>query len=175
MAKISFTKLGLKVKSETKTIQIEGNDIEVKQYLGIQEKLNLIGRVVSLAVDQSNNFINPVQVEAIGAIEIVDAYTNIGFTEKQKDDIPKLYDTLETNDVITAVFAAIPKAELDFVLEGIDDTVAAIYQYHQSALGIIETISTDYKDLNLDSQNIEQNLSNPENLSLVKDILTKLG
>ena len=94
MAKIAFTKLGLKKKDEVKTVNINNNVIEVKQYLPINDKLALISRVINLSHDSSNNFANPVQIEVIGTIEIIMAYTNLSFTEKQKEDYAKLYDLL---------------------------------------------------------------------------------
>ena len=50
MAKVSFTKLKCKIDDSVK--QVELNDeisIEVKQYLPVQEKLALIGRVIMQA------------------------------------------------------------------------------------------------------------------------------
>jgi hypothetical protein len=51
MAKISFTKLGLKVNQEIKTIEYNGQIIEVKQYLPIQDKLQLISDIINQAMD----------------------------------------------------------------------------------------------------------------------------
>ena len=43
MAKVNFTKLGLSHKNdEVVTIQYSGLDIEIKQYLGVEEKADLI-------------------------------------------------------------------------------------------------------------------------------------
>ena len=57
---IAYTKLGLKPKNETKTIEFNDQTIEVKQYLPVEEKLGLIGRVLELSHEQ-NNFSNPVK------------------------------------------------------------------------------------------------------------------
>ena len=53
--------------------------------------------------------------------------------------------------------------------------VDAIYTYRHSVLGILETISQDYENLNLDASAIQKALADPENMSLLKDVLTKLG
>ena len=174
MAKITFTKLALKKKEEVRNIKINGNDIEVKQYLPVNDKLDLIARVISGAHDE-NNFPNPIKIEVIGSIEIIMAYTNITFTDKQKEDIAKLYDILDSNEVIDQVIAAIPEDEYNFLIEGIDETVNAVYAYQNSALGILDTISQDYSNLNLDATEIQKKLADKDNLSLVRDVLTKLG
>ena len=174
MAKVTFTKLALKKKEEVKNIKINDIDIEVKQYLPVNDKLDLIARVISGAHDE-NNFPNPIKIEVIGSIEIIMAYTNITFTDKQKEDIAKLYDILDSNEVIDQVIAAIPEDEYNFLIEGIDETVNAVYAYQNSALGILDTISQDYSNLNLDATEIQKKLADKDNLSLVRDVLTKLG
>lgn len=174
MAKVAFSKLGLKKQEEVKLIKIGNFDIEVKQYLPVNDKLDLISRVINGAHDE-NNFPNPIKLEVIGALEIVMAYTNLSFTDKQKEDTAKLYDLLESNGIIDMIVSAIPEEEYNFVIDGIDDTVYAIYNYQNSILGILENVSKDYSQLDFDASNIQQALSDPQNLTLVKDILTKLG
>lgn len=174
MAKISFTKLSLKRKNEVKTITINNNQIEIKQYLPVNEKLDLIARVINGAHDQ-NNFPNPIKIEVIGTLEMIMAYTNISFTEKQKEDIPKLYDLLEENGIIKDIISQIPEDEYNFIIDGINKTVDAVYAYNNSVLGILESVSQDYSNLDFDIEKIQQAISNPENLELLKDVLTKLG
>ena len=58
MAKLSFTKLGLKPNSEIVNIVYGDLTIEVKQYLPVEEKLEIITNVLELSHD-SNNFSNP--------------------------------------------------------------------------------------------------------------------
>lgn len=174
MAKIGFTKLSLKRKNGVKTITINNNQIEIKQYLPVNEKLDLIARVINGAHDQ-NNFPNPIKIEVIGTLEMIMAYTNISFTEKQKEDIPKLYDLLEENGVIKDIISQIPEDEYNFIIDGINKTVDAVYAYNNSVLGILESVSQDYSNLDFDIQKLQNDIANPENLKLVKEVLTKLG
>lgn len=174
MAKIGFTKLSLKRKNEVKTITINNNQIEIKQYLPVNDKLDLIARVINGAHDQ-NNFPNPIKIEVIGTLEMIMAYTNISFTEKQKEDIPKLYDLLEENGVIKDIISQIPEDEYNFIIDGINKTVDAVYTYNNSILGILEAVSKDYSNLDFDATQIQKKMADPENLKLVRDVLTKLG
>ena len=174
MAKITFTKLGLKKNEDIKTIQICGQDIEVKQYLPIQEKLELIGRIIDNSAND-NNFENPVHLEVYTNFEIIAAYTNITFTEKQREDISKTYDLLFGNKVINDILAWIPKGEYDIIANGVKDTVKATYAYKNSLLGILETISQDYGNLNLEASEIQQKIADPQNMEFLKSVLTKLG
>ena len=47
MAKVSFTKLGLSKNQDIKTFDYNNETIEVKQYLPIDDKLDLIATVIN--------------------------------------------------------------------------------------------------------------------------------
>ena len=173
MAKVSFTKLGLKKNEEIKTIKFNDIEIEVKQYLPTNDKLALISNVINNS--HSTNYANPVLIEVMGSLEIIYTYTNINFTDKQKEDPMKLYDLLNSSGLIDAIVSAIPQVEYETVIEGISDTVEAVYAYENSAMGILNTISKDYSNLELDATKISEKLSDEKNLGLLKEVVTKLG
>ena len=174
MAKLSFTKLGLKSNNEIVNIPFGEQFIEVKRYLPVEEKLDLIGRVLELSHD-SNNFSNPVKVDVYTMLEVIDKYTNITFTDKQKENPTKLYDLIVGNGLAAAVVNAIPGAEYEVLTDAINRTIKSVYKYQNSVLGILDSITTDYSNLNLDADEIKKKIGDPENLALLKDIMTKLG
>lgn len=174
MAKISFTKLGLKPNSEIKTFEIGELIIEVKQYLPVEEKLELISSVLELSHDE-NNFANPVKVEVFMKLEILERYTNITFTEKQKENPVKIYDLLSSNGIFDNIIHHIPEKEYEYILFGIEKTISSVYKYRNSLYGILDAVSTDYSNLKLDADELQQQLRDPNSLKLVKDIVTKLG
>ena len=174
MAKVSFTKLGLKKNEKVGILHINEQDIEVKQYLPINEKLELISSVINSAADE-NNFSNPVKENVFLTLEILYHYTNINFTDKQKEDPVKLYDLVVSSGLVNKVTDLIPEEELDEVINGVAQSVKAIYTYKNSALGILESISQDYSNLNLDASEIQKKLADPDNMALLKQVLTKLG
>lgn len=174
MAKVSLTKLGLKVNQDIATINFNEQTIEVKQYLPINDKLELISNVINASHDD-NNFANPVKISVFTTLEIMYAYTNINFTDKQKEDPTKLYDMLISSGLVAAVVNAIPEAEYHEVLCGVTDSIDAIYTYRNSVMGILENISTDYGNLNFEASEIHKNLADPNNMALLKQILTQLG
>ena len=174
MAKVSFTKLGLKKNEDVGILHINEQDVEVKQYLPINEKLELISSVINSAADE-NNFSNPVKENVFLTLEILYHYTNINFTDKQKEDPVKLYDLVVSSGLVNKVTDLIPEEELDEVINGVAQSVKAIYTYRNSVLGILESISQDYSALNLDATEIQQKLADPDNMALLKQVLTKLG
>lgn len=172
--KPTFAKLKLQKNVEVKTIVFNDFEIEVKQYLPINDKLTIISNVINLSGDE-NNFSNPVKEELFGTLEIIYAYTNIGFTEKQKEDPVNLYDTLVGSGLADAIIAAIPKVEYESVINGINECIASIYKYRNSVLGILDVVSQDYSNLEFDASKIQSDLADPNNLALLRDVLTKLG
>lgn len=174
MAKISMTKLNLVKNTNIKNIEFNKQQVEIKQYLPIEAKLNLISDIINLSVD-NNNFYNPCRIEIYQVTRIIMAYTNINFTDKQKEDIYKLYDLLVGSGLAELIIDNIPEDELDFIKNGVIETIKSIYAYHNSILGILENISKDYNNLELDASKIQQQLADKNNLALLRDVLNQLG
>lgn len=174
MAKIAFTKLSLKLNKEVKTIIWEDQEIEIKQYLPVNEKLEMISRIINSSADDMK-FYNVGKIEIFTALELIFTYTNINFTDKQKEDICKLYDLLVSSGLYEAIVCEIPKVEREWIEDVTMETVASIYSYQSSILGILDSVSEDYSNLELDASKVYNDLADPNNLSLLKGIMTKLG
>lgn len=174
MSKVTFTKLGLKKKDEVKGITWGENEIEVKQYLPIEEKIEFVQSVLNNSSDD-NNFANLMKINIYYAIELITRYTNITFTDKQKEDLPKLYDLFVENGLYDQICEAIPQKESATLMDYVYDTIDEYYKQQNSALGIMEKVSADYSSLDFDAKEIRENLSNAENLKVVKEVLEKLG
>lgn len=176
MAKVPFTKLKLKTDDSVKQVKINDEiTIEVKQYLPVQEKLQLIGDVVMQAHEQDANYSNPVKAEVYRDLEVVFAYSNISFTDKQKEDLSKLYDTLVSTGLIKTVIENIPEEEYSKICCGVWNTVESIYKYQNSVLGILDTIKTDYNDLNLDITQLVEQFKNSDEAETIKKLLNNLN
>ena len=174
MAKIAFTKLSLSKNTSVKEVEWKDQKIEVKQYLPVGEKLDLISRVINYSTDE-HVFYNPCKIEIFELIEIILTYTNINVTDKQSEDILKLYDLFTSSGFANKIKENIPEEELEYINTSILATIKEIYRYRDSAMGIMEQIVKDYKDVDLDAHKITEQLANNDNLSLIKDVVTKMG
>ena len=174
MAKVPFTKLGLTKNIDIKIIEFNNQQIEIKQYLPLGEKIELIDNVLN-NVQETNNFINTVMLETLIDLNIIFKYTNISFTEKQKEDLYKLYDLLFNSGLKDAIYEAIPTNEIEQIYHWSYTIAKNFYEYRNSAYGIIETISQDKDKLDFDATEIQKALANGENIELLKEILTKMG
>lgn len=174
MAKVSFKNLGLKVDQGVKVITFNEQEIEVKQYLPVNDKLHIIENVINKLLGEGNNFINPVKMKVYLALEVLYNYTNINFTDKQKEDEAKLYDMVVSSGLLNMVVDNI-LGEYNDLSCGVYDTVSEIYKYNNSAMGIMEQISQNYSNLNIEASELQKKIADPNNLTLLKDIIEKLG
>ena len=174
MAKPTFAKMGLKAKNDIKTIIIGEQEIEVQQYLPIQKKLELIGNVASFSADE-NNFANPVKADVFFNLEMMYHYTNITFTEKQKEDFIKTFDLLKEHGIFDMVKDAIPPEEYYSLYEDTWKCISEIYKYKNSVLGLLDIIKNDYEGVGEDIEKLWGELSDKENVSFLRDVMTKLG
>ena len=174
MAKISLTKLKLTPKELIKTFIWNEQEIEVKQYISIQDKLNMISEVLNLAADD-NKFYNPGKLDMFFALKTIDYYTNLSITDKQKENFIKLYDNFISSGFYTEVFKTIPEDEIGYVYAIMKETADEIYKYQNSAYGILDAMNSDYDNLNFDIQKIMGNIQNKEGIKFLDDVMTKLG
>ena len=175
MAKVIFTKLN-KIKSlPVVEIPIDDQKIIVEQYLPLEEKVNLITSVIEQSGNGEEGFFNIVTLEAYYIIEMIRAYTNISFTEKQLEDTTKLYDAIRLNDIWTAVADAIPGAEREYIWSNIMTLAREITTYNNSVLGVLKAISSDREALNFDITELVDKIKDPEALATLKGLLGQTG
>ena len=173
MAKLAFSKLGLKNNNQVVNINYNEQIIEVKQYISVNDKLKLISDIINKSIDE-HSFCNPVKVSVFAALGIIEYYTNISFTEKQKEDPVKLYDLLQSNKLIHQICSTIPEEELNELMSGINESISAIYTYRNSVMGILDNVSADYDNVNVDVNKTIEQIKNLDH-SLLSDVMNKLG
>lgn len=174
MVKVSLTKLN-KIKSlDPIDIKIGEETISVVQYLPLEKKLAIMQNIIEQAGNNEEGFYNIVKLTVFYTIEMLRAYTNISFTEKQLEEPQKLYDIIVLNNIWETVKDSIPEKERDYIWDNTCALAREITEYNHSALGILKLMSDDYENLNFDVQEITEKLSDRTNLDLVRNLLTKL-
>ena len=174
--KIGLTKLGLK--KNTNLIPLEWGDqvIQIREYLPIEDKIGVIERIVNQSLDD-NNFANPVRIMINTVLEVIFAYTtNINFTDKQKEDRLVLYDLLVSSGLWKAIENKLAEVgELNIIQNTVREVIDEIYKYKNSTLGILQAVSEDYSNLELNINKLQEEISNPENAKLLKNVIDKMG
>lgn len=175
MAKVTFSKLGLKTEAPVKTINWNEQMIEVKQHLPLNDRLELIEKTINFTVDE-NNYYNPCKLDVFKNIFMIEYYTNITFTDKQKEDTGKIYDAFYLTGLLKEILDNIPEEELVYLNQAIDDTIKSVYAYKNSAMGIVAALKQDYSNVNFDMTALENILkNNSEDIEFLKEVVEKLG
>lgn len=171
MVKVSLTKLN-KIKSlDPIDIKIGEETISVVQYLPLEKKLTIMQNIIEQAGNNEEGFYNIVKLTVFYTIEMLHAYTNISFTEKQLEDPQKLYDIIVLNKIWDEVKKAIPQSELTDMWENTCALAREITDYNHSALGILKMVRADYGETDFNIASIMENIKDPETLGLMKEIL----
>ncbi|MBQ8206362.1 MAG: hypothetical protein IJZ77_02775 [Bacilli bacterium] len=135
MAKVAFSTLKLKQNKDVKTFKFADKEIEVLQYLPASDKYDLImGTLQECYVD---NVYNDFLKEVYFNLNIVFMYTNLTFTDKQKEDMTELYDLLDGNGFFNEVIENIPAEEYGFLVTTMDNIQSALEEYEQSIAGAL--------------------------------------
>lgn len=171
MAQVSFVKLAPKLSTEVVVVHFNDQEIEVKQYLPIAQKLEALTNILNMSVDSVTGYYNPVKVEVFLTLEIIYHYTNIKFTDKQKEDTQKLYDLLISSGLYNIIKNVIPQDEYNWFYHFAYQSMDQIYKYRDSIYGILDAMKTDYNNTNFNIATIMEQIKDPETLGLMKEIL----
>ena len=136
MSKITYS--SLKLKTNVETNKIEGTEIEVLKYLPIEEKYSLIN--ITLQSAKEGVLYNPVKLDAYFHIYLVMMYSNISFTDKQKEEPLKLYDVLKSNGLLDKIILAIDEEEYNDLIKYLNQQEEDIYHYKNTISGTISEI-----------------------------------
>ena len=174
MAKPTYSKLKLTSAVSPKVITWGEQEIEVKQYISIQDKLTMVSEILNAAADD-NKFYNYGKIKMFFDLKVIKYYTNLSITEKQMEDQIKLYDSFIVSGFYKEVFAAIPEDEIGFVYHILMETVEQIYKYQNSAYGILDAFNTDYNNMDMDIQKLVSGIKDKEGVEFLNEVMNKLG
>lgn len=174
MAKVAFSKLGLKKTEEIEVIEWNEQKIEVKQYLPIEDKLDMITNIINQSADY-NGYYNPARIYIFTILEMIDYYTNISLTEKQKADVFKTFDLFVNSGLSAAIFDKINPYEYNQIKSWVHELINSIYVYKNSVVGIMDTIKDEFNLMDLDTEKLVERLGNKENIEFINELLNKMG
>ena len=138
MSKIAYSKLNLKTDTSIKEVPFNGQIIEVTQYLPWEDKMSLINIVLQKAKEGTEY--NPLKLDMYFSIYLVMMYTNITFTDKQREDEFKLANAINSGLLYDIVKDNIPEKELAYISSLLLNTAEARRKNYNSIAGVINDI-----------------------------------
>ena len=139
--KVSYANMKLKVNTQVKTFDFGGQKIEVLQYLPARDKYDLL--MITLQKALENGAYNEFKLNLYFELNLVYMYTNISFTEKQREDEFKLYDTLKSNGFYEPFFQAMNEDEYNELFAQLNAIKEASSAHRMSAGALISQLIDD--------------------------------
>ena len=136
-----YKDLDLKINQDVKYTIINDKEIQVKQYLPIKDKNDLIE--IALQKSKENNVYNEIKLDMYFNLNIVMLYTDLVFTPEELEDEMKLYDELQSNDVFLSVIGAMREEEYDSLLDYLKVMKEANETHDRSAAAMLKTFTQD--------------------------------
>ena len=99
-------------------------------------------------------------------LNLVYLYTNLSFTDKQREDESKLYDTLQSSGLLNLILENIPEEEYKILYSFIEEYERDILNYQNTIAGIIANLIESLPARAEEMQKIVDNF-NPENFQEV--------
>lgn len=164
MAKITYASLKLKTDTSVKEIEFNGSKIEVLQYLPIDDKYSLVN--ITLQKSKDGSIYHPLKKDMYFHLNLVYLYTNLSFTDKQREDESKLYDTLQSSGLLDLILENIPEEEYKILYSFIEEYERDILNYQNTIAGIIANLIESLPARAEEMQKIVDNF-NPENFQEV--------
>ena len=141
MAKVSYANLKLNVNKKVKTFNFMEQEIEVLQYLPVEDKRDLISIVCQNA--EENGIYNSLLIDTYFHLYLVYMYTNLSFTDKQRENEPKIYDTLKSNGFIDLMLSHMNADEYNELQYYITKYTKDNLKYKSSAGSVLNSLIYD--------------------------------
>lgn len=141
MSKVSYANMKLKIDKQVDTFDFGGNKIEVLKYLPVEDKYDLI--MITLQKAEENGAYNPLKIDIYFHLHLIYMYTNLSFTDKQKEDELKLYDCLKSSGFVDSFMDTLSNDEYNYLFEMMEETIENYMKYRNTAGAVIQSIIQD--------------------------------
>lgn len=147
----------------------KNHDITIKNYLPVEDKYDLIA--ITLQKAEQNGIYNELLLDVFFHLNIVYLYTNIEFSDEDRADELKLFDILQTNDIINNVVANMNDEEYQNLKETLQTMKLSHLKYDNTAAAVLQHIINDLPKNAAAAKEIVDNF-NPEQYQSVIDFAT---
>lgn len=138
--KVSYTNMKLKVNTQVNTFDFAGQKIEVLKYLPVKDKYDLLTITLQKGTNLQDGTYNDFLITVFFELNLVYMYTNISFTEKQREDEEKLYDTLKSNGFFEEFFKTLNEDEYNELYMSLNTLKKDYMAYKMSVSSILKDL-----------------------------------
>ena len=126
------------INKENKIIEFNGNEIQVVNYLSIQDKYDFIMTTLKKSFD--DGIYNEIRLRTYFDLHLVYVYTNIFFEVGERAAEGELYDIFKSSGLIDAVKEAIPQEEIDELWSMVRTMESKMTNYKGSLISLLSDL-----------------------------------
>lgn len=164
---MNYKDLNLHINNDMYSIEVQGKKINIKKYLPINDKKDLIEITLQKA-EEPNGTYNEILIDMYFNLYLVYLYTDIIFTDEDREDEMKLYDQLESSGLLERIIDKIPDDEYDTLMGYLETMRKEDSYYKHSAAAMVQKLIIDLPKNAEAAAKIVQNF-NPEKYQEVVD------
>lgn len=140
---MTYKDLNLSFKQEYyQTVMPDGKKVNVKTYLPIQDKKDLV-QITLQKSEERDGFYNEILVDIYFHLFLVFLYTDIEFSEKDRENLFLLYDELMTSGYLDCIINAIDDSEYNGLLEYLKAMKRNDLDYKRSVAALVQKMVVD--------------------------------
>lgn len=169
LKKVAFSTLKLKVPKEYRNFTFLDRTIQIITYLPVGEKRDIIETAYQKAAVGLN--FNPILFSIYFLLNIVYSYTNLTFTDNQRENEFELFDMIVASGLLKEIMGRIPESEKIFFASHINSYIITKIDADYSAAGVV---NNGINAVNTISATISEKLSNV-NDETIQALIGNLG
>lgn len=166
MAVFNYNDLKLSKSKKIKIFKWADKEIEILDYLPFEDKYDII--MITIQKSYENGIYNPMKLDMFYHLNLVYAFTNLIFSDEDRQDESKLYDELVSSGFMEAFLQHLDMKVYTEMQEDIENIIKLKTKYDLSIAGMIKTF---VEDLPTNAEAIQQIIDNfdPDKYQAVVD------
>ena len=175
MEKVKFSDLKSELREceQSYILNIGKYSIEIKNEITIQEQFKCAEYIFNKLLSEDDKYFNKIKFQYYKVLPYYIYFTSIDISDYTDEELHEIYNIINTSGELRGLHTE--NIAFNALCKQVEDMLKDYYNYKNSVYGILEAVSTDYENLNLDMSKLKENMIDENNLTLLKDVVTKLG
>lgn len=139
---MNYKDLNLHTNNDMYFIEVQGKKINIKKYLPINDKKDLVEITLQKA-EQADGTYNEILIDMYFNLHLIYLYTDIVFTDEDREDEMRLYDELESSGTLERILDKIPDEEYNTLMDYLKAMRKEASSYKHSAAAMVQKLIVD--------------------------------
>lgn len=144
---MNYDDLKLTKKEESITLNFNGVEIDVKQYVPLMDKYYIAQGIINSSLEENGRVVNYFKKDMAYVYDIINAYTNLDLTAAETlEETAERYDNILTSGLFDEILKNIPEQEINIINTYIENGLLELQKYQTSPVIAFADLVTIIKD-----------------------------